>query len=113
MSDPKWYHSPEEVYYDNRNVLIGLRAEPFVPNERLTGYSGKEFLKLYECQLKMLDFNEIMQRFKNLEKQIGKSCDFALIFHEAPDNPCSERGSVQKWFAENGLEIAEWKGEEL
>lgn len=118
--DPKWYHKPEERYYDKRGVLNGMRAEPFIPGPQLLGLctgrkncDGKpqdcDFLKGYYQQLQTLSFQEIMQRFKNLEKQIGKSCDFALIFYETPTNPCSERVMVQKWFREKGYEITEWE----
>ena len=32
-----------------------------------------------------------------------------LIVHEASNEPCSERGSIQNLFAEHGIECTEWK----
>ena len=32
---------------------------------------------------------------------------FALIVHEAPNNPCSERTIIQQWFADHGYPIQE------
>lgn len=121
--DPKWYFHNEKqgyVWKDARGVLNGLRATPFVPNDSCNGLCrGPEscvskdsntcmFLQVYLAQLRQLDFNSIIQRFYNLGERIGNNPDFALIFHEAPSNPCSERWMVQQWFKENNWEINEW-----
>ena len=34
--------------------------------------------------------------------------DFAFIFFEKYDNPCSERWAVQRWLKEHECEISEW-----
>lgn len=121
--DPRWYFHNEKqgyVWKDARGVLNGLRASPFVPNDSCNGLCrGPEscvskdsntckFLQVYLAQLRQLDFNNIIQRFYNLGERIGNNPDFALIFHEAPNNPCSERWMVQQWFKENNWEINEW-----
>lgn len=121
--DPRWYFHNEKqgyVWKDARGVLNGLRATPFVPNDSCNGLCrGSEscvskdsntckFLQVYLAQLRQLDFNSIIQRFYNLGERIGNNPDFALIFHEAPNNPCSERWMVQQWFKENNWEINEW-----
>lgn len=121
--DPRWYFHNEKqgyVWKDARGVLNGLRATPFVPNDSCNGLCrGPEsciskdsntckFLQIYLAQLRQLDFNSIIQRFYNLGERIGNNPDFALIFHEAPSNPCSERWMVQQWFKENNWEINEW-----
>lgn len=31
-----------------------------------------------------------------------------LLVHEAPNNPCSERKSIQDWFMAHGKEVKEW-----
>lgn len=121
--DPRWYFHNEKqgyVWKDARGVLNGLRATPFVPNDSCNGLCrGPEsciskdsntckFLQVYLAQLRKLDFNSIIKRFYNLGERIGNNPDFALIFHEAPNNPCSERWMVQQWFKENNWEINEW-----
>lgn len=121
--DPRWYFHNEKqgyVWKDARGVLNGLRATPFVPNDSCNGLCrGPEscisqdsntckFLQVYLTQLRKLDFNSIIKRFYNLGERIGNNPDFALIFHEAPNNPCSERWMVQQWFKENNWEINEW-----
>lgn len=124
--DPKWFYDNKKqgyVWKDKRGVLNGIRATPFVPNDSCNGLCrGKEtcetndpekclFLKVYLAQLRQLDFSNIIQRFHDLGNRIGGSPDFALIFHEAPNNPCSERWMVQKWFKENNFSIKEWQVE--
>ena len=121
--DPKWFHDNKSQSYqfkDRRGVLNGLRAEIFYP--RVHGCSGKpcefvptncQFLLDYTKQLDKLNFQEVMERFKTLHDKICaaeglRDCDFALLLHEAPTNPCSERGPIQKWFAANGMPIEEW-----
>lgn len=121
--DPTWYHNNQGhkyIFRDRRGVLNGCRATPFVPGEECNnlcrgsehcnaiGPESCAFLSTYLRQLRKLNFNEILQRFENLRERIGNK-DFALIFHEAPQNPCSERWMVQKWFKENGMEITEWQ----
>ena len=122
MYDPRWYHDFKDqdyVFYDKRGVINGGRAEPFVPKPNLQGlcYGGENcksnpdecpFLINYLNQLRHLDFGEIMKRFEAMEL-LSPGCDFALIVHESPDNECSERRMIQKWFAENGFPIAEWE----
>ena len=123
MYDPKWYHDFKDqdyIFYDKRGVLNGLRAAPFAPKSNLAGlcYGAEScqqnpencpFLVNYLNQLRHLDFTEIIDRFKKLNDNFPNDCDFALIVHEAPDNQCSERNMIQKWFAENGTPIAEWE----
>ena len=41
---------------------------------------------------------------ENLDEEV----EFAFLVYETPQNPCSERTIIQKWFHENGIEIEEW-----
>ena len=128
--DPAWFHAmtrdQKYKFKDKRGVWNGLRAEPFVPGEECTGLCyGPEsceshspddcaFLRRYYIQLRHLDFNEMMSRFETLGKTIQKKEGFfeepiaALLVHEAPDNPCSERWALKKWFADNNYVLEEW-----
>ena len=132
--DPKWFHKNlgnTYQYFDKNNVLNGLRAEPFVPNKDCEGLcrgpsvcitedpTTCEFLSTYYNQLKQLNFNSIMERFSRLAaqykaaKNLSNDIIFVLIFHETPNNPCSERWMVQKWFKENGYELEEFNKEAI
>ena len=125
--DPRWFHQgygKNYVWFDNNGVINGLRAEPFAPDYRCDGLCSGScepkdpdnclFLKQYFYQLKELDFNNIMERLENLANKVKATTNFSeepiivLIVHEADDNVCSERGAIQKWFAENGVEVVEW-----
>ena len=115
---PKWY----KYGVDKRGVLNGITARPFVPDESCSNLcrgletcnsNNKDcaFLKAYKTQLDNLSITEILQRFKTMSEKLYPefgAVDFALIFHEAPNNPCSERWPVQQWFKEYGIPICEW-----
>lgn len=127
--DPAWFHENKghsHVYKDKRGVYIGLRAEPLMPGPLCEGAcagpehcveKGKgscDFLTSYNIQLHSLDFNEIIARSENLATRIQKKEGFeeepeiVLIVYEKPDNPCSERVVLKRWFQENGIELVEW-----
>ena len=124
--DPKWFHNGKGhsfQFKDKRGVINGIRADIFAPGADLAGYCSKtcgktppqcDFLLRYRAQLNQLDFRTIVQKFERLEELIKSKegiitdIDFALLFHEAPNNPCSERIPVQQWFAANGLQVTEW-----
>lgn len=124
--DPKWYykHYQGNWYVDKRGVINGLRAEPFMPGPQLEGLCQGScvpahaeicsFLEKYKQQLDKLDFNEILTRTTNLCNVVAlylkiESPIPVLIVHETPSNPCSERGPIQQWFKENGIECREWQ----
>lgn len=128
--DPKWFHDGKHqgyAYLDDNGVYIGLRAEPFVPGIRCRDLCrGPEtcksrdphtcdFLSEYRRQLDELDFNTIMMQLDSMSETIMKlrslkdKPDIALVFHEAPGNPCSERHVVTAWFKDHGYEIEEFR----
>lgn len=130
--DPKWFHNNNHQDYqfkDRRGVLNGLRADPFVPGEQCNGLchgpetcyqtpSECKFFQAYYGQLALLDFQKIILRFDSLAEQIKNDnkfddVDFALIVHEAPDNPCSERIMLQRWFAAHGYQLNEWSKDSI
>ena len=131
--DPKWYHnnnSLKYVYRDKRGIFVGLRAEMFAPDGTCQdlcrgpdrpdicyqegGRYGCSFLNTYRRQLDKLDFNETIEGLKELSRSIqelehsDEEYDIALIFHEIPDNPCSERRVVQDWFKDHGITAEEF-----
>ena len=130
--DPAWFHKnkgPQYQWKDKNGVWNGLRAEPFAPGPMCSGLChGREgcskigqgqcdFLRIYRNQLNQLDFDNIMHRIENICTAVQKKEQFIedpiaiLIFHEAYDNPCSERWPVQEWFSDHGYDIKEFKHE--
>lgn len=72
-----------------------------------------EFLKQYTRQLEAINFKHFMYQLFNLHERIAydsdiKDFDFAFIFFEKYDNPCSERWAVQDWLRSHGTQIEEW-----
>ena len=101
--------------------MNGLRAPVFAPSDATEAFScapncGKDptkcmFMKMYEIQLAKLDYNDIMKRTEDLCERVRAATDFAgdpiavFIVHEAPDNPCSERAAIQKFFQCEELDL--------
>lgn len=128
--DPKWYNQNRGqgyVFKDKNGVYNGLRAEPFAPGQSCSNdcrgpqncptkdFNSCSFLQKYYAQLCQLDFNDIMNRIERIANHIQNLEQFTdepivvLLVHEASDNPCSERKAIQKWFADNGVIVEEWK----
>ena len=122
FSDPDWFRAPEEkeYFYDKRGIVCGLRYEPLI-----TWLHGKEecpgpqqcqyFLNKEPCpvqfwtdwrlnNLAQPDKQRIIQRFEYCANKFQKEIGFkeepiiALMVYEAPNNPCSERAALQKFF---------------
>lgn len=113
-------------HIDSEGRLIGLRADPFIPGpickndcrgraRCLLTPDDCLFLKHYYMQLKRLNFDKIISKFEEIARKVQQDLGFVeepeiiLIVYEAPDNPCSERVVIQKWFKENGIDIEEYK----
>lgn len=106
---------------DNRGVWV-IDCPPLKPGHNCDGLcNGKcapkhpqdcRFLYKYKRQLDDIDFDIFFQKLQKLHDSISedmrKDIDFAFIFFEKYDNPCSERWVVQKWLKEHGCKISEW-----
>ena len=119
--EPKWYN----VGDIDKNGVISLRCRPLVPGEECEGLcEGKcnpkhpndcAFLKVYREQLDKIDFNDFMDKLLDLRARLlddfpdREDFDFAFVFYEKYDNPCSERWPVQEWLWAHGIEVEEWK----
>lgn len=117
--EPKWY----KVGGVDKNGIISLRCPPLRPGKACEGLcDGKcfpkhphdcKFLQEYKKQLDAIDFKYFMYQLFNLHERLAydseiKDFDFAFMFYEKYDNPCSERWPVQEWFHEHGAIIEEW-----
>lgn len=121
--DPKWFHDfmTQDVKFIKDGKICGLRMPIFNSrNHECRGmpcqYLPKScnFLKSYALQLSELDFNEIKSTLVEAATLAAKELhiddpDVVLLVHEAPDNPCSERSVIMKWFEKNGVKIKEWQ----
>ena len=117
--NPKW----RPMGKDKRGVIC-VDCPPFKPGYECDGLcDGKcnpkhpedcAFLKTYETQLDKLSLINIQNSLSKLANQIGhdeklNDIDFAFLVYETPENPCSERVVIQKWFKKHGIKCEEWK----
>lgn len=127
--DPKWFHKDKKQSYtfiDKRGIINGLRTEMLAPKMESDGecqgaakcsHTSEEckFLKNYYDQLNELDLMEFLGYCKALATECHKKLNMkddpvlVFIFHEKPDNPCSERVMFTKWLQENGVPCKELK----
>lgn len=118
--DPKWYHcfrSNDTVFVDKRGVVNGLRANILSPYkiencECWDCKSNKDptkcsFIKQYRDYIFTLSFNDVYNFLKRISNKFNDA-DICLIVYEKPDNPCSERGVLVEWFANNNVELKEF-----
>lgn len=118
--EPKWYN----VGSVDKNGIISLRCRPLRPGHSCDGLCDGRceprhpqdcaFLREYRKQLDAIDFDDFIQHLLDLQARLledfpdRKELDFAFIFFEKYDNPCSERWAVQDWLRAHGVEIEEW-----
>ena len=118
LSDPEWYHPPvgKEYYIDKRGIICGLRYEPLIVQSQGTHYcpcEEKEILKgscptmqEYRQLLETINFNKMIKAFEYCLNKFNKDT-IVLTVYEAPNNPCSERKSLQEYFNNHGIECKE------
>lgn len=120
MWDPKWYHnfkSDDTIFVDKRGIINGLRAYILSPYkiencECLNCKYHKDtsicsFIKQYHDYIFSLNFDEVYKYLSNISHKFNDS-DICLMVYEKPDNPCSERSTLLKWFSQNGIEVKEF-----
>ena len=129
--DPKWFHDfkgQDNVWKDKNGVWNGIRLEILNPSHCCSlppectecGRRGNpetcSFIKDYAKGLReKVNFRELMEILKKTADYIQQLEGFKeepeviLIVHEASNEPCSERRSIQNLFAEHGIECTEWK----
>jgi hypothetical protein len=116
--NPKW----RPLGKDKRGVIC-VDCPPFKPGHNCDGLCNGKcnpkhpqdclFLQNYKLQLDKITPAKLLNSVWKLATQICRDenlqdIDFAFLFYETPQNPCSERVVVQQWFRKNGIEIEEW-----
>ena len=124
--DPKWFHDgkgKDHVWKDQNNVWNGIRFEALNPEGCNAGgcpckvKNPEEcwFLRSYAKGLRSWKFSDIMDYLQKVADFIQQTEGFQeepeiiLMVYEVPDNPCSERVELLRYFRENGIDIEEWK----
>jgi hypothetical protein len=114
LSDPAWYRPPEnkEYYIDKRGIVCGLRYEPLIVQRYCTKSCIGErsicpfAIGDYNCEL-MPEYEQLLYYSVDKEKTLKafEHClnkfnadTIVLMVYEAPNNPCSERAALQKFF---------------
>ena len=102
ISDPKWFKPPnnQEYFLDKNNVINGLRYEPLIVQQ------CPFYIEGYQCEC-MQEYEQLLYSLVDKEKTL-KAFEYccnkfnadtiALIVYEAPNNLCSERYALQKFF---------------
>lgn len=123
--DPKWFQGNGRIYKDKRGVYNGIRCEELHPDDDMCAglcpcdkhhqrTEQCDFLKTYREQLNKLSFPDLVSwceklgRYVQQKEQFEEEPIIVLIVYETPTNPCSERGPLIDWFADNGYELKEW-----
>lgn len=117
--EPKWY----KIGDIDQNGIISMRCPPLRPGKSCEGLCNGtcspkhpkdcKFLQAYRKQLNDIDFNNFMEHILDLRARLCEDFkvpdfDFAFIFFEKYDNPCSERWPVQDWLRAHNVEVEEW-----
>ena len=125
--DPKWFHEFKEqnhIWKDKNGVWNGIRLELLNPGPNNCDASGcpcKErnpesckFMREYIEGLRRQNFDSIISfliqaaEFIKKEEGFDEEPEIILLVHEDPNNPCSERLPLQKYFRDHGIEVNEW-----
>lgn len=134
MWDPKWFHNGKGEHYrymDKNGVINGVRMIDLM----MPLYKWEELVKRNEsCEQcsnwiagmcpfmqeyaktireKNPDFNKFITfcdgYLQFLNQRLNLCLDTIIfIVHEAPSRGCGERPELQRWFAENGMELKEF-----
>ena len=116
LSDPAWYRPPQgkEYYIDKRGIVCGLRYEPLIVQRYGEHICPCESKSLAPACPTMIEYEQLLYSFVDKEKTL-KAFEYCcnkfkkelnlkeepiicLMVYEAPNNPCSERYALQKFF---------------
>lgn len=109
LTDPAWYRPPKdkEYYIDKRGIVCGLRYEPLIVQRLGQHTCPCESKELAPACPTMLEYKQLLYSTVDKEKTLKafKFClnkfnadTIVLMVYEAPNNKCSERWALQKYF---------------
>ena len=114
LSDPAWYRPPEgqEYYIDKRGIICGLRYEPLIVQRECAMMCPCDEKHLAPTCPTMLEYEAALNTFVDKERTLkafefcankfalpfGDEPIIVLIVYETPNNPCSERYALQRFF---------------
>ena len=116
LSDPDWFRAPEgkEYFYDKRGVVNGLRYEPLIVQRegahtcpcdtRDLAPACPTMLEYEQLLNSLVDKEHTLQAFEycaaKFKKELDLPCEpiIVLMVYEAPNNSCSERAALQRFF---------------
>ena len=114
ISDPVWYRPPKdkEYYIDKRGIVCGLRYEPLIvqlhgqggcPCEERNPANCKCMREYKQLLYSLVDKERTLKAFEYCANKFHRPFDdkepvIVLIVYEAPNNPCSERTTLQEFF---------------
>lgn len=124
MFSPKWFLTNLR---DKNGVYNGVEMKEFSPNSsncngmeikdgcntcRLTGKVTNpevcDFMVMYRKKLdKKVNFKSVMEKFKELAEKYNAD-KMVLCVYESPNNPCSERSEIIKFFRKYGVKVEEF-----
>lgn len=125
--DPKWYHDFKDesyIYKDENGVLNGIKfldlsplgIDSECPECKRSGDPNTcSFITKYYNKLESLDFDKVLAGLNYIKESSRRALglvelpSICLMVHEAPDNPCSERDPLIKYFRSHGMEVEEWQ----
>ena len=108
--DQEWFRGIDRI----DELLIPLEAIEKLEKQRVMCQKDCKqtipcaFMKEYKKYLDTLDFNNIIELLNSKVKS-DKIDTIVLLVYEKPTTKCAERPVLQEWFAEHGIELAEWE----
>lgn len=134
LGDPAYFHNNTKnknyCFVDARGVMNGIREESlspkYLPAEAHVCGAGcvyKDqnpncpFVTAYRAYLNTINFAELIKELERTAKEVQLALQFSeepcivLLVHEAIDNPCSERWTLQDYFRANGIDLQNWSRE--
>lgn len=117
--DPKFFKCNNKIRKDARGIYLGLNSKKLnssnVPSDSQIcpcierKPAECKFLKGYMSYLRSLNFSktisdlEAVANAAKMHDGYNEEPEVILMVYEKPDNPCSERVILKRWFNENGM----------
>jgi hypothetical protein len=121
MWPPKFFSESSKkniAHLDNKGLILGLTVFDLVPEQpcecpcEKKDWQHCDFLFTYYKQLSKLNFKKFTESYEDLANKLSsltniKINEIVLLVYEKPNNMCSERTILKKWFKEHGIELEE------